>query len=488
MAIVIDVKLAQSRTDSVLGRLEKAIDKLDTVVAKMHDGLRETASYVERIAAGLKDAAGSTRQISSGAATAQRIYNRRPPASSMLAVQPPPTQSWEDIREGYRAGAAAGDPDSVRKFLQADQQLRRKARARKLALGEGDSIQDILGRTRFANVFGMTVPMPLGRDLKQLGGMAGINVGKQFAGAGSMLAPLAGAVAPVVLALTAMTVTAAAWVKVTQEGHKAIRDFTVGLNTVGGTGRQAGGALLAGSAVGLGAGDISGLGARIGSDPIARSVAAKAGIPTLRGDYGDINDAEAGRKALRYIASIEDPTMRRREAIGLGDPRLADFGRLNPGLQNRLLNPAMTGMGDGSLNTAARLNGELQVFGQSLKEFTAVLAGPGLKTANLVLPMLSAQIGTLARVSEFVLGPVNDFLNKMDAIQQALDNFFNPAKQDDKVLNELKKQTKTLSEMKDGIYGGGPNARSSGTKVRGGPTNDALERAIQSRELGSGLL
>lgn len=501
MAIVVDVKVADSKaTDTALGRLEKAIEKIDAAMNRLNSTLLLTASTINTAATSMNSAAGN---LSRSAQVAQRVSRARTnQPGSALGALPPPIQSWENVREAYRPGAMAGDDFAAKKFMEADRKLKARERARKLASGEGPTLDEILSRTRFASIFGMPVPMPLGRDLKHLGGLAGIDVNNIFSKASKgashvMPAGLSGAaggalaIGGLLLFGKAVLETAKAVVRVTEQGYQQMKLLTDATNRNGGSPGQALGASAAASGLGLSPEAIAALGARIGSDSIARMIAAKAGIPTLRGYYGDTNDSEAFRRAILYLAGQKSYEDARREAIGLGEPGLAKVWWMNPDLLHRMAYPSARGVDANSVRSEAMVSGEMAVFNGEMAELQRILGGPGMKAASLGLRQLSTTLEGLNIVLENALAPIKNWLELADILDRSARDLARGmfgGDKTDKVIDELKGINKGINSLKDGTYGGGPRANGSKVGPRGGPNNEAFDRAIKARELGSGII
>jgi hypothetical protein len=483
-AYVIDVKIADSKaTNSALGRLERALDRLDSLMSKLSDGLNGAASNINSAANGLGRAANAASKARS--------------ASSNLPYTDP-----QQVQDRLRDRVMQGDPEAADVFLRMQNRINRTKRAQKLALGQGDSLADIFARTRFASVGGIPIPMPLGRDLKALGGMAGIDIGKvlgpKFAGAGGAAMATAG--------IAAAGAAAYMLSRGLQEAYTRLRAYTAGFTAIGGFTGQAGGAMTVSRALGLSPDYAAALGARIGSDSVARMVAARAGVNGTRGYFGDINDAEAMRDIVRYLGRLSYDQARR-EAIGLGDAKLAEIALFSPGLRNRMLNSG--GLDMNQMRRGAEFSGEFALFNQQLEKFMAILSGPAFVAGAEGLAHLSSALDKLGRISSALPSPVEQIsrlseslervglstkaifgspLDKIADLFDAIGKLFGPKNQGKSPeLKTLEEIRKGIDSLNDGVYGGGERSRRAQQGPRGGPNGDALDRSVAARELRSGL-
>jgi hypothetical protein len=509
MAIEIDVKLADNRgLNSAITKLENAISKVEETVHSLNNALRETATLAGAAASSISGMGGTgTRAASSGArSTASRGRSAR--------SGPPPIIDPVLAQASARAGVLAGDPESVKQFLQAQRIINARNRAQKLISGE--TMDDVFARTRFVQVAGQMIPLPLGRDMaswvgkmgnlggaaaKMMGGMSGGAAGAGAAGAGAAGAGVGGAAGLSTSAIALggvfaiLAAQAIAYTSAVVAGTAAMQKLAQQTAALGGTMAQTQGAATAAGALGMGPGDIASIVGRIASDPRAMQVGARAGVSPIRGYYGDINDAEAFRKIVRYLGSLPYEQARR-EAVGLGAPGLSSVALMSQGLQGRLVGGSSLSARD--MQGVAEFSGELAVLRREFDTSLMKAAIPAIEALTPAIRGMSEAVKLAGNAFNMASAGVKGWLMVLGRFWDALANFYawinekikelrgESNKKDNEELRELKDINRGIKDLNDGIYGGGPRARGASFGPRGNPAE--LDRAIQGRALPGGIL
>lgn len=481
MAIVIDVQLADSKgTSAAIERLEKAVTRLEATVDKMTQGFKDAASLTNTIAKNLQDAATAAGKVRISGGGGGGGQSRTSEATQRVARAPKPkiTQPhWlmDQLKDRVMAG---DDIDAADVYLRAKQVADKLTRAKKHATGDTGDPKD---RTRYFNFMGMEIPLPLGRDMASFGrSVAGgqLNMGAM----GRILAMLP-KLGPVIMGITAATTGVLLLAKASYEGYKALTDFTRTMSSIGGSPGDVAGARSIAGGLGLSPQAAAELGARISSDSVARMIAARAGVPGLRGYFGDINDAKAFRKIAAYLGSLTYDRARR-EAVGLGAPELATIALMNKSLQERMISPSAIGASMTDQRFGARTQGEMRVLTDEIEELGRVLSSPGVRAAPATIRTVSSAINMFNHILANKMAGTNAFFEGVDKlVTKVQDMFQGKDSVRERELKELKEINKGIQALNDGVYGGGPRARKAQTGLMG----PEVERAIQARAIGGGV-
>lgn len=472
MPIVIDAKIKSAGALQALTKLKSAVDAINASVSQLNASLGATAA-----------AAGSAAQ----SMRAMSRQSRPPSGSSSRGRSPNPFAGNPYGGMAYYAQAAAnGNPVAARLFGryagQFSSMQRNQARAQQFLSRGGTpaaaTLLDIVNRTRFAQIGGKMVGMPLGIDIARLLGGAGgsgalgslLGGGAGGAGVAALSAPLSAAAA----ALAAFTAAAVA-------AQAALGAFSRAMVRGGGTPGQARAVTRIGDALGV---DLSGVGNGLmgGYGPIA---AAMAGVNPFGGPFGDNDYNKKGLAVFDMIRRQRNLSQARRVAEMAGSPDLAGAFLMSPEIA-KMLRSSQAGQGSmANMRTAADMNGALAIIKDSFSDLFIAIGAPVLKEAAKAFAAISEALQKMPKgqIESMTRGIFSTLFLVMKWVQtwsRALASIFEgitaliqkihdliPAKVrsaigwDDDNRRAIKENTQATIENTravEGITGGGPRA------------------------------
>lgn len=418
----------------------------------------EVSFDTSKVSAGaqkVKDAIRDVQSTASSLTPGGRVGGGRTPKAPPYIVDP------DGYIQANQEAAWAGDASASANVLRAIRQKRMIARAQEAT--RPPSKFEAWMRTRFGNIGGKMVAMPLGRDLGSMASQMGDNLGMSEAGSvASAIASVGSGGSPLAAGVIALTASTTAL-------NKTMSSLARG---GGGTG-NAWGAMTAAAAVGsAGPGNLS------SASGVKAALMASLGENPIRGYYGAIDDNETYLRLARKVSRMSYPAARR-VSRGLEDPEMANYAMMDPwvsniALRNREDSPWMSRLG-------ANVQGLAPTIGEGLALGPVGVALKWLSSKQSASPIgqaIDTGIGTVFPAwTAAKLGIGAAFgtpSNPMEAFGQAAVlgpagiaaklgmKFLEGDKGGDQTAKEQIKATKELTNvMKDGIYGGGSRARSA---------------------------
>jgi len=227
-----------------------------------------------------------------------------------------------------------------------------------------------------------------------------------------------------------------------------------------------------GQTLGLGQNAASQLSAKIAAGGTATNAAAKAGISTVRGVYGDTNDSKALINAIEYVASANNFKEARKRALEFETPELAQAYFLSSGTRKRLSQGMEVKESDA--RAAAELNAEFIIMQQNFDRVK--LAGAPLVA---LAARLTGQLAGLAGPMEKVASVVADLLLPNFIKIEDIFNRIN-GKSRESVEKEharaMQEHTRAMKDHRE-VIGGGRRAQSAlPSKLSGQQLNNAVDK------------
>jgi hypothetical protein len=251
------------------------------------------------------------------------------------------------------------------------------------------------------------------------------------------------------------TITAA--LDSTNEYLSAVRASQV---SGGGSFQQANAGVLLQQSLGINPGQI-GKGLMSGYGPIA---AAGAGVSPFGGPFGNNNYNEKGLKVLDWIRSSRDLDQARRRSELAGSPEAAQVHMLTNTTYQMLRNPSNAVPGQ-QAGISAEFTANMGIFANNFQQLLSVFSGPVMSIASDGLKALNIAFTQLAPAFK-ILGEGLDILAKSSGLHMLLDLVEAiSGNGGDSHKDAVKRNTDAVEDltktMREGVYGGGPNAQSA---------------------------
>jgi hypothetical protein len=412
MAIIIDLKLNMQGVNSKFDKFEKKVDSVKTKIDALNRSLMETLILSNSIA----DA--WSRMRAPGGPRGPRSPGS-PGIPSSPGPTPPPVNEYERYRQ---------------KRIKNEEFRKRFADEHKLGLGQ--QIMSTLMRSRISTSGDL---MPLVGDLVKVLGYFGPEVA--FAGQ---------------LFYAASKVITSA-LDGTNEYLSAVRSSQV---SGGGTFQQANAGVLLQQSLGINPGQI-GKNLMSGYGPIA---AAGAGVSPFGGPFGSNNYNEKGLKVLDWIRASRDFDQARRRAELAGSPEAAQVQMLTNTTYHMLRNPANAVPGQ-QAGISAEYTANMGIFSNNFQQLLSVFSGPVMSIANDGLKAMNIAFSDLAPTIK-IFGEGLDLMAKSSGLHMLLDLIDAiTGNGGDSHKDAVKRNTDAVEDltktMREGTYGGGPNATSA---------------------------
>lgn len=472
MPIVINAKIQANPATQALAKLNAALQEINKSVADLNDLLKDTAHLAGQASASMSSMARNTRGTG-GRSSSGSFGGKKPP----YAYANDPFTGMKNTA----AAAAAGDPDAIRHFARYSsaysRQQRGQAQAKNFQKAGGNRFgamaADIFNRTRFANIGGKIIGMPLGIDVTRMGGgsilggaMAG---GEAIAGAGAGLATAGAGVlpvlAPLAVAVGVLVVEFKLLSDLVKATNGALGQWKSSYIMGGGTPGQARAASVISEALGV---DIGGVGKNLmsGYGPIA---AAQAGVNPFGGPFGDNDYNAKGLKLFDSIRASGSFNQARRRAEMMNAPEMAEAYLYSPGVAKALRDSTAGQATPKAMGAQADFNASLVIAKNAFNDIVV----------SLGTPMLKASAAAFTRIGDSLRGVNWDRLGnifssiieqwewlarvfaKLAHINLDLGEHAKAVKDNTRALNGLGSQIAS----QQGTYGGGARAQSMPSKL-----------------------
>jgi len=470
-----DASAAIRQMDSLQEKSAKSAEKMKDAWVEAKNAAKEmteaisavtghTKSLSDSLSTVVKQMKGAKAPDASGGAGGSGTMKRPPVIGPQKMVE----KMGPDWVEGqYGARARGGDLEAIR-YMNAAKRARSQIRRYN---GEGDSIEDIINRTRFGQFMGNTFGMPLGRDIKALinSGRAG-NLTQIMGGIGHLpgavgsaakMASAAGMTGGGIALIAGATLAVAAF-------STALKGATEVLMSYSKEGALSGGDPRASLFYGRMGFNPRGAVDSALSSPFGQIESSRAGLSLLsRAQGGNLNSVTAFESMVRHIRSLDERSARM-AAERMGDPSLLrtrawseDQARRASGLSGKA---PVSGM-----QAAERLSFEWEYSKTKATDALTIFA-PAIDAATGLLNTLNSRLETMS----FLVGKVNEAYSwaqgGADAARRQIDPFGSAFDDVRKALQKadeqkrIAKATERTAEATERIYregysGGGARTR-----------------------------
>lgn len=300
-------------------------------------------------------------------------------------------------------------------------------------------------------------------------------IGRTLKAIGPGLAKLAASAGPAGLALAGIAIVAAgaalAVAKLSEtamDGAKALKSISQGRAATGGSYRDFEALRAAGSIAGTSPESLASSISEAIQSGAGAALAQKLGISTVRGPFGDLNDAAAANKIINAIANAGSRGEADRMAAQLGDKSLAQFFDLTPAEKKLIGQGAAGAPDDRSVRAARDVSAQFAILGATVERITR---------GGLFVKIMAGVGAGLELVNRFV-ARFESFLNAIDAVLDRIMNALGMKQgqtAQERNTRAVEANTQALREF--GTFGGGANAaRALPSGLRGHHMGDAAVR------------
>lgn len=447
--IVIDIKADMKSAREGVAQISKGSEKAAAMAVKMRDAFLEAKAAADAMTSSMAGLTGAMRQVRgslghhvspSGAGGSKAPPRLSPQAIvNQMGIQQALQHYGPMAQQGHLfASRVVNSAVSSQKAIQRAQGALNPQPQDPMAM-----ILQAFMRTRFANVGGKMLGMPLGVDISKLlragqgSALSGLMGGVGGAG-GAGMAGMAAVAAPA-LAVTAAFTALVSATKLTADSMNAMRQT---LNESGGNAGQA--SILKG----FGLDPRSTIESALNSE-LGRYELNKAGVSTIdRALTGGDYTADMV-KFLDYARTLSSEELRR-VSIRIGQPGLQDFGRLTETQQKEFIAMRQNGDFEEGAKSMARFNFELEKLKVSMTD----AGSPLMKLVDFGTALIGVANG-LTKAFEALPPPIkammSGLIGALDAIPGA-----DPARE---TAKNTKRMADNLEKMyRDGLSGGGARA------------------------------
>lgn len=469
MSINIELEILPDKALKALAQVERAILVVDR-------RLKSLGATTGSLAANANSAASAYGRMATAVTAVNRATRALPgPGKSLPAsVKAPPIQRHFANPAGMLAqlqpAVMAGDPQAAAMANRIRAQQRAVARAQQgyAPNDPASMVAQVIARTRFANIGGKSIGMPLGVDIARLMGagqgsaLAGIMGGAGGAG-GAAVGGMA-ALGPLALAATAAVAGLGAFSVALKSAVDTISSVNKSWLTGGGSFATAGRAAMIGSVLGLGPDAGGRLQASISGGGAAGAAAMMMGANPVQTPFGP----RLGNQNLNKIAeaiSRMSPMKANAMANAVGMPELANLTLMSKSTRERVLGGM--NMSSESMRGVVDLFANINFVVEKVKRISAVALGPTLERLASFFDTVGKLTDTISRINpkaitiffgamDFFLQGIERVLNMINSI---LEFFGGAGKKAADERRSRDRHTEAMNRHSDKMEGGGERAR-----------------------------
>ena len=487
--INIELEILPNRALQALARVERAVLMVDR-------RLKALSATTGSLAANANSAASAYGRMASAVQTANRASQRALPGRSLPAsVKAPPVQRYFQNPAGMLAqlqpAVMAGDPQAAAMANRIRAQMRSVSRAQQgyAPNDPASMVAQVIARTRFAQIGGKSIGMPLGVDIARLLGagqgsaLAGIMGGAGGAGAAGMAA-----LGPLAIAAAAAAAGIGAFTLALKSAVDSISSINKSWLTGGGSFATAGKAAMIGSVLGLGPDAGGRLQSAISGGGVAGAQAMMLGANPVQTPFGPRMGNENLIRIANKIANM-DPMKANIAANNVGLPELANLSLMSQGTRDRVLGGMNVSQAD--MRATVDMKANLAYIGQKFGQIGAKIMGPTIERIAKLFDQIGGFMDRMSGLNFdiFSVSGISLALKGMEQffaiINVLLDKLGLGTKGKTEEQKSRDRNTEAIQRMTDAIEGGGARARRGYQGGIGSGLNPDYMHNIQNMQFGS---